>query len=321
MGNGPGDAESYFRCFERHDGHCRGFVWEWCDHAIDMGSTPEGHRRYFYGGDFGEYPHDGNFCVDGLVYPDRRPHTGLIELKNVNRPARISEVDLSQGVFRVQNYLDFTVLGDWVNISYTVRANGRDLYRGQVPEELLAIPPHERRDIQLKLPEGLPKLFAVYFEQTQKYDGPLSPAGHVRGIDQIGRQKYQPEKAPEGVLAVELREDATAVILRGENFRYRFNKQTGCFDIMNFDQLGVFKKPMAFNIWRAPTDNDMYIAEKWRQYGYDRAETRVYEVTTEAGDDVSIRARFAIVAPGLPKIAWGTAQWTVRMNGRIEGVR
>ena len=318
MGNGPGDAESYFRCFERHDGHCGGFVWEWCDHAIDMGSTPDGRRRYFYGGDFGEYPHDGNFCVDGLVYPDRRPHTGLIELKNVNRPARISEVDLNQGIFRVQNYLDFTMLNEWVNITYVVRAGGRDLYRGQVPDELLAIPPHERRDIQLKLPDALPKLFAVYFEQTQKYDRLLSPAGHVCGIEQIGSQKYRPGSAPEGVLAVEMKEDATGVLLRGENFRYRFNKQTGCFDIMNFDQLCVFKQPMHFNIWRAPTDNDMYIAEKWRQYGYDRAETRVYEVTCEAGDDVSIRARFAIVAPGLPRIAWGTAQWTVRMNGRIE---
>ena len=318
MGNGPGDAENYFRCFERHEGHCGGFVWEWCDHAIDMGSTPDGRRRYFYGGDFGEYPHDGNFCVDGLVYPDRRPHTGLIEFKNVNRPARISEVDLNKGVFRVQNYLDFTMLNDWVRISYTVRAGGRELFRGEIPDELLAIPPHERRDIQVAMPEGLPKLFAVYFEMTQKYDRPMSPAGHVCGIEQIGRQKYAPEPLPEGVLAVNVREDAQSILLRGENFRYSFDKKTGCFSILNFDQLNVLKRPMAFNIWRAPTDNDMYIAEKWRQYGYDRAETRVYDVTTEVGDDVIIRASFAIVAPGLPKIAWGTAEWMVRMNGRIE---
>ena len=320
MGNGPGDLENYFRCFERHEGHCGGFVWEWCDHAIDMGCTPSGQKRYFYGGDFGEYPHDGNFCVDGLVYPDRRPHTGLLELKNVNRPARISEVDLNQGIFRVYNYLDFTPLNEWVHITYSVRVDGREIFLGHVPDELLDIPPHERRDIKLSLPDGLPRLFAVYFEQVQRYDVPLSPAGHVRGIDQVGRQKFSPVPIPEGVLPIRTREDARSIYIRGENFRYQFNKYTACFDIINFDQLNVLKQPMRFNIWRAPTDNDMYIAEKWRQYGYDRAETRVYNVhfNGDVDGDVVIYAEFALVAPSLPKIASGTAEWRVHRNGRID---
>ena len=318
MGNGPGDAENYFHCFERHDGHCGGFVWEWCDHAIDMGSMPDGRRRYFYGGDFDEFPHDGNFCVDGLVSPDRHPHTGLIELKNVNRPARISEVDLNQGIFRVKNYLDFTQLNEWVRVVYTVRAGGKALYQGEIPEDLLAIPPHERKDVQINLPGGLVQPFCVYFEMIQKYDTPLTPSGEVLGIEQVGRQKYIPEEKSEGVLAIEVHETDHAIMLRGENFRYVFNKRTACLDIFNFDQLNVFKKPMHFNIWRAPTDNDMNIVEKWRQFGYDRAETRVYDVTMSVGDDVLIRADFSIVAPGLPKIAWGVAEWRVHMNGRID---
>ena len=318
MGNGPGDAENYFRCFERHEGSCGGFVWEWCDHAIDMGPTPDGRRRYFYGGDFGEEPNDGNFCVDGLVYPDRRPHTGLKELKNVNRPARISEVDLPAGVFRIRNYLDFTTLNDYIRITYSVRSNGREIFRGEVPDALLAIPPHERRDITIDLPAGLPKLFAVYFEQIQKYDRPLSPAGHIRGVEQIGRQKYVVPDRPEGAVPVDVWEDARHVVLRGENFRYMFNKQTACFEVMNFDQLHVVKQPMHFNIWRAPTDNDMFIAEKWRQFGYDRAKTRVYGVRVEGDEDVEITADFAIVAPSLPPIAKGVARWRVHRNGRID---
>ena len=318
MGNGPGDAENYFRCFDRHDGSCGGFVWEWCDHAIDMGPTPDGRRRYFYGGDFGENRHDGNFCVDGLVYPDRRPHTGLIELKNVNRPARISEVDLNGGVFRVKNYLDFTPLNEYIRISYSVRSNGQEIFRGEVSDDQLAIPPHERRDITIDMPANLPRLFAVYFEQTQKYDRPLSPAGHVRGVEQIGRQKYIVPDKPEGVMVVDVFEDRRGVVLRGENFRYMFNKQTACFEMMNFDQLHVIKQPMQFNIWRAPTDNDMHIAEKWRQYGFNMAETRVYDVRVEGDEDVIITADFAIVAPSLPRIASGTARWLVHRNGRID---
>ena len=318
MGNGPGDPENYFRCIERHEGLCGGFVWEWCDHAIDMGFTHDGRKRWYYGGDFGEFPNDGNFCVDGLVYPDRRPHTGLLELKNVNRPARVTEVDLVQGVFRVQNYLDFTRLNELVRMNYYIRAEGREIYRGTVDDDQLDIPPHEKRDIHIEMPAGLPRLFAVYFEQTQRYDRPLAPAGHLLGYEQIGRQKITLPELPEGVLPIEVRQDARQIVLRGENFRYMFNKQTACFEIMNHDQLHVIKRPMMFNIWRAPTDNDMYIARKWRQFGYDRAETKAYDVRLSVQDDVRIQADFAIVAPGLPKIAWGTADWLVHMNGRID---
>lgn len=88
MGNGPGDGEDYFQLMERYPGFCGAFVWEWCDHAIDMGSAEDGRRKYFYGGDFGDQPNDGNFCVDGLVYPDRTPHTGLYEIAQINRPVR-----------------------------------------------------------------------------------------------------------------------------------------------------------------------------------------------------------------------------------------
>ena len=318
MGNGPGDLESYFRCFERHDGHCGGFVWEWCDHAIDMGPSPDGRKRYFYGGDFGEYPHDGNFCMDGLVYPDRRPHTGLEELKNVNRPARVSEIDLNAGVFRVQNYLDFTALNEYVTMQYAVRADGEELFRGDVPEELLDIPPHQYRDIQLPMPQGLPQPFAVCFEQRQKYDRPLCPAGHVHGVEQLGRQKYPMPERPEGVLAVEARENRRNIVLRGENFRYLFDKQTGCFETITFDQLNMVKLPMHFNIWRAPTDNDRNIVNDWRRYGYDHASTRVYNVILESGDEAVIRADFAIVTPGMPNIATGRAEWRVHMNGQID---
>ena len=318
MGNGPGDLESYFQCFERHDGHCGSFVWEWCDHAVDMGRTPEGKRRYYYGGDFGEYPHDGNFCVDGLVYPDRRPHTGLKEFKNVNRPARIREVNLEMGLFEVRNYLDFTPLNEHVRLEYAVRQGGREILRGEVPEEALNIPPHESREIRVELPEMKKTAFAVYFEMKQRYDRPLVPAGHVMGTEQIGRQRMELPERPEGVLALEAQEDDREISLRGENFRYVFDKLTGCFRILNYDQLHMLHRPMEFNIWRAPTDNDRNLKERWKLFGYDRAIPRVYDVQLECGDDAVITARFSLGATSLPNILEGSAVWRVRMNGRIE---
>ena len=89
MGNGAGDYEDYFRLIDRYDCICGAFVWEWCDHAVYKGTARDGRAIYYYGGDHGEYPNDGNFCMDGLVYPDHTPHTGLLEYKNVHRPARV----------------------------------------------------------------------------------------------------------------------------------------------------------------------------------------------------------------------------------------
>ncbi len=99
MGNGPGDLADYVQAIQRHPGLVGGYVWEWCDHAVDAGRTPQGRREYLYGGDFGDYPNDGNFCVDGMVAPDRTPHSGLDEFKNVFRPARVEDEYLYGGDF------------------------------------------------------------------------------------------------------------------------------------------------------------------------------------------------------------------------------
>ena len=89
MGNGPGDSADYWQEIYRNELVCGAFVWEWCDHGIAAGKTSDGRVKYYYGGDFGEDVNDGNFCIDGLVYPDRRLHTGALEMKNVYRPIYI----------------------------------------------------------------------------------------------------------------------------------------------------------------------------------------------------------------------------------------
>ena len=318
MGNGPGDLEDYFRCFERHDGHCGGFIWEWCDHAIYMGRTEDGRKKYFYGGDFGEFPHDGNFCMDGLVYPDRRPHTGLLEYKNVIRPARIGEEDLRAGRFVVYNVLDFTNLREFLSISYTVRQNGKSVYEGSVAEEMLDVAPHTKREIQIEYPKDLKGDFAVLFTLTQRFDTPLVPAGHHLGFEQLGRQCFQPPVREEGVLDVSVEQDDRFIYLNGENFYYVYDKYRACFEVLNYENLHLLEKPMEMNIWRAPTDNDRNIRVEWEAYGYDRGISRGYETQIEHVDGACVlRTRFSIGAVYLPNIVEGTAEWRVATNGCI----
>jgi hypothetical protein len=94
---------------EQSERFCGGFVWEWCDHSVPLGTTADGRVKYGYGGDFGERHNDGNFCMDGLVYPDRTPHTGLMEFKNVYRPVRVTGYDAEKGTLTIKNYMNFVM--------------------------------------------------------------------------------------------------------------------------------------------------------------------------------------------------------------------
>ena len=117
-----------------------GFVWEWCDHAIAHGTAENGKTIYAYGGDHGEEIHDGNFCMDGLVYPDRTVHTGLLEYKNVYRPARVISYNKESGELVLHNYMDFDDLKDYVKISYELTQDGLVISKGILPE--FSVAPH-----------------------------------------------------------------------------------------------------------------------------------------------------------------------------------
>ena len=134
MGNGPGDFEDYFQMIQNNDKLCGGFVWEWCDHAIAHGIAENGKTIYAYGGDHGEEIHDGNFCMDGLVYPDRKVHTGLLEYKNVYRPARVISYNKESGELVFHNYMDFDDLKDYVKISYELTQDGLVIDKGKLSE-------------------------------------------------------------------------------------------------------------------------------------------------------------------------------------------
>ena len=132
MGNGPGDLEDYFHMIQSVDQVCGGFVWEWCDHAIYKGQAENGKAMYWYGGDHGEYPHDSNFCLDGLVFPDRTPGTGVMEYKNVYRPARITAYDSMTGEAVIHSYMDFVNLQEYCTAAYQVTCDGKVVSSGQI---------------------------------------------------------------------------------------------------------------------------------------------------------------------------------------------
>ena len=158
MGNGPGDLEDYHKLFHSSERFCGGFIWEWCDHSVVMGKARDGSTKYGYGGDWGEKHNDGNFCCDGLVYPDRRPHTGLLEAKQVYRPVRIRKAadgknaEPGSAVFEFTNLLAFTDAASVLDCHYEVMIDGEVIKSADL--KLPAIPPLGKKKICVT---GLPK--------------------------------------------------------------------------------------------------------------------------------------------------------------------
>jgi beta-galactosidase len=151
MGNGPGDLHDYWEAIYRHPKLMGGCVWEWCDHGIKT-KTADGTPFFAYGGDFGDKPNDGNFCIDGLVTPDRQPHTGLLELKQVMAPVRLEAVDLRKGTVKVHNLYDFVDLSH-LSIHWKVEVSGTVVQQGQI--QALETAPHQ--DQTVTVPYTLPE--------------------------------------------------------------------------------------------------------------------------------------------------------------------
>lgn len=320
MGNGPGDLEDYFKQIYRYDGFIGGLIWEWCDHAVDVGKTKDGKKKFLYGGDFGDFPSDDNFCVDGLVSPDRIPSTGLLEYKNVIRPVRMQAVDLNSGIFRVRNCLDFTDLRDFVSIRYEVTRNGEVIDFGSVAD--FSIAPHEGKNIEVSY--SLPKdgRCFIRFVYLQKADSPFVKAGSELGFDQFELPvsgHFAPRMEPADRGRIEFSQDETVIRISGKDFKYEFSKPDGVFTDLVFRGTELLRKPMEYNIWRAPTDNDRNIKLEWIKAGYDRTKVRVYETKIQSTDTcAAIDCTLSLTPIYLQPVLRIAAKFTVSSSGEIS---
>ena len=325
MGNGPGDFEDYFQMIQNNDKMCGGFVWEWCDHAIAHGAAENGKAIYAYGGDHGEEIHDGNFCMDGLVYPDRTVHTGLLEYKNVYRPARVISYNKESGELVLHNYMDFDDLKDYVKIHYELTQDGLVISKGKLPEVSAA--PHSEGKINLKI--NVPESGKCYlkFIYHLKKKLPLLDEDYILGFDEIEvskddakcklAEKWLQKTAVDSELQVN--ENDAQIHIKGREFSYTIDKRTALFTEMKFAGREYLNHPMELNIWRAPTDNDMYIKSEWKKAHYDRAYTRAYTTEVVQGrHGVKITSHASVVAETVQKILDVMIAWKIDDIGRIN---
>lgn len=321
MGNGPGDLEQYWNMIYRYPAFAGGFVWEWCDHAVQDGVTSDGKKRFLYGGDFGDFPNAGNFCVDGIVPPDRKPSDSLRELKNVLRPARIFRTD-DPFRFTLKNCLDFTNLKDAARLVWSaVNISGeKETQVASGTVEDLDVPAHESRDFSVCFDIPDSGITAVRFSLEQKGSLPFTPDRYEMGFDQfVLGGEYRSGVVCHRPGALDVIENETGYLLKNEKFAYCFSKLKGVFTSLSREGRSLLNRPMEYNIWRAPTDNDRNEKVKWEDAGLNRALVRVYHTSLkQTRSGAEINCELSLTPLSRQRILTIHAKYTVWGDGTID---
>lgn len=332
MGNGPGDLKDYWDVINAYPSLMGGCVWEWCDHGVKS-VTASGKPYYAYGGDFGEKPHDGNFCIDGLVTPDRKPHTGLLELKSVLAPVQLSAVDLVTGVIRVHNGYDFSDLSH-LQLHWMMESEGKLLKQGvtalpkvnahcEAELEIGYAWPETSKGVVLTLScvEREHKLWAAagYEVTFAQFDLP-SASAVAAGETREDTNTLSLDKSPLASRQLTVSQQEDVLIMEGHHFVHHFDLSLGAITRMTKHGVELLQAPALFQVWRAPTDNDRNIRQTWSAQGYDRAVTKIYKVEWQhtSGDAVQIEVDFSLGGYTTPSFLRGTAVWMVLPSGIVQ---
>ncbi len=318
MGNGPGDLKDYWDVIYTQDRFIGACVWEWCDHSYCAGIDKESGKPIFtYGGDNGDVVNDGCFCVDGLVFPDRRPHTALKELKYAIQPVKIEAVDVKNGDFIVHNLYDFSFLSR-LEAHYQITRDGKVVEDASLG--VFAIPAHksEKLHIDYKMPADGRCFIKIYFTALNMLS--LVEEGTEMAFAQFELPTVRTRvKAVLPSLSIEITENGDLVKFKGDGFCHIYDKTTGAFNAVSYGKGNLLKQPMKFGIWRAPTDNDMWIKRDWYHARYNMAKAYTYsnEISQENGE-VKIHVNFGMHAPSRPAKVKADAVWTINRAGEID---
>lgn len=326
MGNGPGDLAMYAQLFREHPQMCGGFVWEWADHAIAAGQTDDGHTTYRYGGDHGETLHDGNFCVDGLVAPDRTPHPGLLEYKNVHRPLRAVAFDQDAGQLILRNDWDFTWADDSIAIRFELDHDGDLVHSGalSLPEPLA---PHAEIEVEMPLPVPDSGRCHLRVHTSMVEATAALPAGHALGFDEIELRTARPaHRQAAALLELSERDPAPTAMRQGRwitvtapDAEARIDAFTGLLHGLSAGGRRLLSAPAELNIWRAPTDNDRNIKRQWLAARYDMTHVHAYDVQIDQCNGAAVvTAQAALVAPTMQPILRLDLAWSFFADGRIS---
>ncbi len=323
MGNSVGNFQDYWNAIEKYPALQGGFIWDWVDQGL-LTKNKEGEKYWAYGGDFGPkgVPSDGNFCINGLVNPDRTVKPGLLEVKKVYQYIGFKAIDLKAGKIAITNKYAFLNL-DMFDFEWKIQGDGKVVDSGKLKN--LNLNPGESKTVgikyKIKAKPGVKYFLTV--NARLKSDWSLVAKGTQLAAEQFKLPvfKSMAKVDPKTFDKVELNDTEAAATVNGKGFSVVFDKKKGVISsFKNGDREMLLSGPIP-NFWRAPIDNDYgnkldIRSRVWRKAGENR---KVSKVETEKVNDreVLVKFDFELLDEKDEKIANYSSKYTVYGSGDV----
>ena len=307
MGNSVGNLAEYWEVIEKYPRLIGGCIWDWVDQGL-LQHDINGNSWYAYGGDFGDEPNDGSFCLNGLVFPDRSIPPKLLEVKRVYQYIVVEPVDLRAGHVKITNRYDFTDLNT-LGLTYSLLYNGKPVTTVDHPQAF-SLAPNESVVLHLDLPDipaHSPNEYHLNLSFHINEDKTWADAGHVVATEQFKvpvTRMDKPFMDLEHMDPVKFIRQENSLIVTGNRFRMHFDQQTGY--LQSWQNQG--KELLALestanpapqlNLMRAPTNNDKELARVIEQYGLDQLAPDLLEMTVNQTNQQAIQVTTQIRLKG-----------------------
>jgi beta-galactosidase/beta-glucuronidase len=321
MGNSVGNLKEYWEAIYKYPRLIGGLIWEWTDHGIKQ-KLDSGEDWYAYGGDFDDHPNSGHFCIDGLLFPDRKIKASLIEFKKVIEPVKVEPIDLRSGIVKICNRYDFISLEHLVG-SWSLLCDGDIVEQGELPE--LDVP--AREEVTAYIPwkttfEQCKGEYWLHIRFTLREAVKWAPQGYEiawadlpipAALQAVVFSKL--ESMPD----ISVTETKTAVQVHGNDFAIEFNKNRGVLTSFEYNGIPLLTAGPKVQIWRATIDNDSRQSKEWKTVGFDKLTHRMYEFSVRFYQDhaAQIIVKSALGAPALGNCFTTWMTYTIYGSGDV----
>jgi len=325
MGNSVGNLQDYWDVIEKYPKLQGGFIWDWVDQGL-LKTNEAGEKFWAYGGDFGPegIRSDGNFCINGLVWPDRTPHPSLYEVKKVYQYIDFKPADINKGLIKIKNKYDFTDLSHF-NFEWEILSDGLVVQSGSFRIPVLL--PHSETVVSIPVSNFQPVEGAEYFLNLRALrpdSWGILPEGHIYAAEQINIPVYKEPSTgiPRDPLSpLQTETKGQNLEIKGNNLKITFNLQKGSLESIVFKEKEYLLKGTEPDFWRPPTDNDygygmVQRLGVWKKAG-ERAIVKKADISQPDMDKVVVTFRYDIPAPDSTKIADYFSEFTVYSTGDI----
>ncbi|MDX9754190.1 MAG: glycoside hydrolase family 2 TIM barrel-domain containing protein, partial [bacterium] len=325
MGNSSGNLAEFWDIFRKYKKIQGGFIWDWVDQGLTR-YTQAGEHYFAYGGDFGDHPNDDNFCCNGLIFPDRTIHPGLLEFKKVIQPVQFRAIDLSKGQVELCNEYHFTNLARLDGL-WTLSENSTVIQQGALPA--LDVAPGATCRISIPVEKPVLNAGAEYW-LTIRFVLPEATAwagkGHEVAFEQYRMPWEAPTRTPVDLAtlpSLELRQNSDFVVVEGPSFYLFFDKSRGQIMTYRYQDRELLKAGPRLNVWRAPTDNDVANGRgsewDWSVAGLEKLVQGKNRVTARQmnENEAQIRVEAFVAAPGNPSGFKQQTVYTILGDGQV----